>query len=187
MARVLVIGPRPEIGRAIVAALSESGAVEACEQAGLRQESLQTVFTRIESGAIDTIVYSPSMAQSRSLSPDLAEAERIISHLAAKQIRRVVLLSSALIYGSSPHNQGLISESRVPVCLTRSRLAHAWMDLESLAARRLTAQQLMILRPATVLDPDGADYLSRLLRGPLSIVLSGHDPSLQFLSPDDLA
>jgi len=61
------------------------------------------------------------------------------------------------------------------------------MDLESLAARRLTAQQLMILRPATVLDPDGADYLSRLLRGPLSIVLSGHDPSLQFLSPDDLA
>src|SRR5262249_2311984 len=37
------------------------------------------------------------------------------------------------------------------------------------------------------LTGDGTDYLSRLLRGPLAIVLAGHDPSLQLLSSDDLA
>jgi 1-acyl-sn-glycerol-3-phosphate acyltransferase len=187
MPRVLVIESRDEVAEAIVAALSSSDAVKFCEQANPRKDRLKTILTRIEGARIDTAIYSPAISRQHSLSPDLAEAKAFISHCAALQVRRFILLSSAMVYGASPHNQGLIPETRKPICLTRSALARAWLNLESLAAESLEGSELTILRSAFVPTADGIDYLSRLLRGPLAIVLAGHDPSLQLLSPDDLA
>src|SRR5438552_1563316 len=128
MARVIVIEPREEIADALVAALTESRTVDLCERANFQKQSLSTVFCRIEKAEIDTVVYSPTRAGSRSLSPNVAQAKTVISYCVSTQIRKVILISSAMIYGASPHNQGLIPESRVPICLSRSRLARAWMD-----------------------------------------------------------
>src|SRR5262249_49870484 len=125
--------------------------------------------TRVERAKIDTVIYAPSLVR-RSLYPDLAEVKTLIRKLAALHVQRFILLSSAMVYGASPHNQGLIPESRKPVCLTRSALAHAWLNLESLATEFLTDNKLTILRSAFVATSDGMDYLSRLLRGPMAIV-----------------
>src|SRR5438067_11225104 len=158
MARVIVIEPREEIADALVAALSESQTVALCEKANLQEQSLSAIFRRIEKAAIDTVVYSPSMAGSRSLSPNVAQTKTVITHCASTQVRKVILISSAMIYGASPHNQGLIPESRVPICLSRSRLARAWMDVETLVAEGFDgAGELTILRPAATLANDG-DY-----------------------------
>ena len=123
------------------------------------------------------------------MTPDIVEAEAILRQSAKSNLKRFVLLSSAQIYGASSHNQGLIPESRLPLCLNRSQSAREWIALEAIAARYFhnCRANLTTLRPATVLIAGGSDYFSRLMRGPLAIVLPGHDPSLQFLSPDDLA
>src|SRR5215472_17084700 len=188
MPRVLVIESRDEVAKAIDAALSGSDVVRFCERANTRKNGLRTTVARITEARIDTVIYSPSMSRERSLRPpDLAMAKELIGHLAAQRVRRVILLSSAMVYGASPHNQGLVPETRVPVCLTHSVLARGWLDLESLVAESLDGSELTILRSAAVLTGDGTDYLSLLLRGPLAVVLAGHDPSLQLLSSDDLA
>ena len=48
------------------------------------------------------------------MAPDIVEAESILRQSAKSNLKRFVLLSSAQIYGASPHNQGLIPESRLP-------------------------------------------------------------------------
>src|SRR5205807_4837634 len=150
---------------------------------------VRAVADQLDHHSIDTVVYSPSRCPPLLMAPDIVEAESILRQSAKSNLKRFVLLSSAQIYGASPHNQGLIPESRVPLCLKRSELAREWITLENVATNYLgnSRTELTMLRPAPVLTAGGSDYFSRLMRGPLAMVLPGHDPSLQFLSPDDLA
>lgn len=140
--------------------------------------------------SIDTVVYSPPQSLERSSTPDLAEAEVVFKECVRANVKNVILLSSAAIYGASHHNTGLLCESHVPLRQAKFTLAHHWLELESLAAFYLGGDEevrLVILRPAAVPLTDGRDYFSRMLAGRLAFTLAGHDPSLQFLSAEDLA
>jgi 1-acyl-sn-glycerol-3-phosphate acyltransferase len=103
-----------------------------------------------------------------------------------------VLLSSAMIYGASPHNPGFISEAHVIPRSDKKRISKDWLDLEALAAAYMgelsgTNIELNILRSCAVLAPGSDDYFSELFRKTLAFVLPGHDPTIQLLSPIDLA
>ena len=194
MSGVIVIDERDALAGLLVACLCESPAVQNCRRLRVRNiysgSGLARALAReLDDQGIQTIVYSPSRLSPLRLTPDLAEAEAILRRCATANLKKVILLSSAQVYGASCHNQGLIPESRLPLCLNRTQLARDWIDLEGIAATCLSnsGTELTILRPAAVLSLGSADYFSRLLRGPLAMVLPGHDPSLQFLSPDDLA
>jgi 1-acyl-sn-glycerol-3-phosphate acyltransferase len=168
MSRVVVIEHRTEVARLLVERLRENHVVELPSGDGK---------------PVDCVVYSPPLS-GREGGPALADAEASFQHWSRAGIRQFVLISSAAIYGASPQNPGLIRETRAPL---RDGIAHRWARLEQLAEKHLSdSVALAILRPAVLAHGSG-DYFTRLFLRRIAITLPGHDPSLQLLSPEDLA
>ncbi len=187
MARVLIIDERDSIAQTLVSRLRESASVELCQRAQRRKDQLGGYAGLFAARSIDTIVYSPPLQTGKQMRPDLADAVALFNQCADAGIKKAVLLSSGAIYGASPRNPGLISESRTPSRKGKNPIGSQWAELEKIALRYLGERQVTILRTVAVPIPDGADYFSRLFGNRLAIVLPGYDPSIQLLSLNDLA
>ncbi|HEV7892454.1 MAG TPA: 1-acyl-sn-glycerol-3-phosphate acyltransferase [Pyrinomonadaceae bacterium] len=195
MARVLVIDEREGVAELVVSRLRESRAVETCQRAPQAEDGFAGLLSGGRAGLlaeqnIDTVVYSPPFEARRRSAPDLADAEAIFKETARAGVGQFVLLSSAEVYGASHHNTGFLPESRMLLRQENKTPANRWLALESLAAFYLGESgdtRLVILRPAAMPSADGADYFSRLLKRGLAVTLAGYDPSIQLLSPKDLA
>jgi 1-acyl-sn-glycerol-3-phosphate acyltransferase/nucleoside-diphosphate-sugar epimerase len=197
LARVIVIDDRETAAELIVKNLRDSAAVEFCMRAPQKEDGfaghLSGGFaTMLKDHDIDTVVYAPPPGRYRRRSVDLEDAESVFQQCARARIKKFVLLSSAMIYGASPHNPGFISEAHVIPRSDKKRISKDWLDLEALAAAYMgelsgTNIELNILRSCAVLAPGSDDYFSELFRKTLAFVLPGHDPTIQLLSPIDLA
>lgn len=131
-------------------------------------------------------LYVPAFAGGEGVVPDLPLADAVFQQLAQLKKGTLLLVSSALVYGIGPGRQALATEEYVAPGNDGTRICEQWTALESLARRSLSRNvQLVILRPVVVLP--SPTIFSRLLSRSLAPTLPGHDPSLQFLSVDDLA
>src|SRR5579864_3226202 len=138
-----------------------------------------------DSPLYESCVYVPSYA-GNGMVPDLADAEAVFQQSAQLRVKKFVLLSSALIYGTGPGRQSLVGEDAVTTGNLDAPVPSQWKLLEALAFRYLKDRvELTILRPVTVL-PSPALLSRRLLRK-LALTLPGHDPVIQLLSRADLA
>jgi 1-acyl-sn-glycerol-3-phosphate acyltransferase/nucleoside-diphosphate-sugar epimerase len=183
----MVIADSGPIAHALVNSLSKSPVVEACQLASQFNGGYAVLFTE---HAIDTVVYAPQLRCQNEMVPNLAEAAPVFTECARAGMAKVVVVSSAMVYGADPHNPGLIAETRVPLRRDKNPLGNDWARLEALADAYVgqpTNAILTILRPVAVPVRGGTDYFSRIFRQGLAPTLPLYDPSLQFLSPDDLA
>src|SRR5947209_1240819 len=195
MARVVVIDEREGLAELLVERLRESRAVETCQRAPQAEDGFGGLLSGGRVGLlieqdIDTVVYSPPPAARRRPVPDLADAEAVFKESARAAVKHFILLSSAEVYGASHNNVGFLAESRMLLRQDKQTTASRWLELESLAAFFLgdgSDTRLVILRPSATPLPSGDDYFSRLLGSRVAVTLAGHDPSLQLLSPEDLA
>jgi 1-acyl-sn-glycerol-3-phosphate acyltransferase len=130
------------------------------------------------------VVYRPQLC-GKGERPDLEAAEAYFETLAVDGTERLVLLSSAAALDPHHHNSGYLAESHRPA--GRNPIARVWLDLEALAEARLPHLEKIVLRPAPVISRDGDDFFSRLLRGRTAAMPPGYDPTIQFLTPEDLA
>jgi 1-acyl-sn-glycerol-3-phosphate acyltransferase/nucleoside-diphosphate-sugar epimerase len=184
-ARVAVLVSRDGLAGPILDALQRSAGVQLSERAPHDPDGIDSaVFSRY-----DTIVYSALAAAGPSTGPDVPAARAVCQRLASVPVRRVVVISSAAVYSPGHQNAGLLDE-RTFVPAGRSAIADGWREVERLGAligerSGAAAPIRTILRPAAVLD--GSDYFSRLLSGRVAVTYPGHDPTVQFLSPRDLA
>ena len=112
MARVMVIADNRPIAHALVNRLSKSPVVEACQLAPQFNGGYALLFTE---HAIDTVVYAPQLRRKNEMIPNLAEAAMVFAECARAGIAKVIVLSSAAIYGADPHNPGFIVESHAPL------------------------------------------------------------------------
>jgi 1-acyl-sn-glycerol-3-phosphate acyltransferase len=133
----------------------------------------------------NVLVYGPEVLPNDPLTPDLEKAEAVL-HAAGTACEKIILLSSALAYGASPRNCGLLTESAANVRKPKFGVAVRWLELEALA-RKSARGQLIVLRLALVLSPTARTFLPRILSNKLAITLPGHDPSIQLLSMEDAA
>jgi 1-acyl-sn-glycerol-3-phosphate acyltransferase/nucleoside-diphosphate-sugar epimerase len=187
MARVMVIDTSGDLLHYLANRLSKSPMVDACQRAPGLNGGYANLLAMQD---IDIVVYRPRLCSPYDMTPDLAEAETVVAECARTGIAKVLLLSSAAVYGAGPRNPGFISESQFASYHGQNRISARWIALEALAARYLGGDpptRLTILRPASVPLRGGNDYFSQLWRGGLTITLPLHDPSLQLLHPDDLA
>ena len=184
-------GSGDRIAERLLALLQQSPSVGACRIELVRPDA--GLFDR---GSADTAIYFPLLTEGKRQRPDLAEANEVLAECARANVAKVVVISSAMVYGPKPQNPGFISESRPHSQNGRdwygemNSIAGAWIALEALAAEHLDwdgGKALTLLRPTPVLRRCGADYFSRLFSGRLAVTLPGHDPSLQLLDPVDLA
>jgi 1-acyl-sn-glycerol-3-phosphate acyltransferase/nucleoside-diphosphate-sugar epimerase len=183
----MVIADSRPLAHALVNSLSKSPVVEACQLAPQFNGGYALLCTE---HAIDTVVYTPQLRRQNEMIPNLAEAAMVFAECARARIARVVVVSSAMIYGADPHNPGFIVETRAPLRRDKNPLGNGWAKLETLAdayVGQSTSATLTILRPVAVPVRGGTDYFSRIFRQGLVPTLPLYDPSLQLLSLDDLA
>lgn len=113
---------------------------------------------------------------------------RVLQAAGKSGVRKVVLVSSATVYGAWPNNPIPLNED-APL---RPNPGFA-LGLHKAEAERLLAEwvadhpdrQATVLRPATVIGP-GADHLAaRLLRWRVPLEVSGSSAPVQFVHEDD--
>src|SRR5260221_5032228 len=165
MIRVMVIDDRDSVAELIVKRLSECHVIEFCQRATQQEDGFGGhlsggYFGLLEEHVINAAVYSPRLRGHRI---DLKDAEHVFRQCARAGVEKFVLLSSAMIYGASPHNQGLMPETRTVLKGECGPFASDWRKLEAMALSCLgqasrAAAQLTILRLAAMLAPDGNDY-----------------------------
>lgn len=187
MARILVIADSRPIAQALEKRLRKSIVVETCQIA--RRFDGGYAALSPEDG-IDTVVYVPQLCHTNGMIPNLAEAALVFEDCVQAGLTRLVVISSAAIYGATPYNPGFITESRPLLAAEKNPIGQLWATFEALAEHSVgqaTATKLTILRPAAIPVPAGTDYFSRFFRGGWQPTVPLHDPALQLLSPDDLA
>ncbi|HEY6321338.1 MAG TPA: 1-acyl-sn-glycerol-3-phosphate acyltransferase [Thermoanaerobaculia bacterium] len=211
-ARWLLVSPGDEVGRRLAARLGMTlgmtlGTAPETPPGGSRFVS-GTAADLLSPGdggrAWDAVVYRPPRWSGSPGQPDLADAGAFFAAFAQAygggaggrddRRPRLVLIASAAAVSPSHHHPGQAAESEHPQ--GRNPIARSWLELEALAAATLrgpaaagpgASAELIVLRPAAVAAADGEDVLCSVLRGRIARVPAGFDPTVQLLSPDDLA
>ncbi len=182
MPEVLWIGCSDALTARLVADLAQHPEIGDC-RAATPGDDLASLAGE---SAFDTVVYA---ARDPRGWPDLATAGRSFEILAGCGIRHLILLSSAEIHEPNAHHQGLLSESRTSPRRTGNAIPGLWRDLEQRASEAMAGGEavLTVLRPPTILDPQGGGLCRLFSRGWLAVTVAGYDPCLQLLSAGDLS
>jgi nucleoside-diphosphate-sugar epimerase len=116
-------------------------------------------------------------------------AQAVLTAAAAERVRRVVLVTSAMVYGARPANPVPLSEDAPLSGDPDSGLAGDMMEIELLAQRARRASQgtaVTVVRPAALVG-EGIDTLvTRHFEAPRLLAVRGHPARWQFCHTDDL-
>lgn len=132
-----------------------------------------------------TCIFVPTLRGRDGMLPDNEEADRVFQAAAASGIKKMILLSSALVYGTGPGRQPMAGEN-YSLPGNNQRICSEWSLLEASATRRFSGRLILtIFRQSLVLASQ--NVLARRLANQFVVTLPGHDPVLQLLSLSDLA
>jgi Nucleoside-diphosphate-sugar epimerases len=104
-------------------------------------------------------------------------------------VRKMVLASTADVYGAFPDNPNYITEKQTPRAGLRSKFLADKIDAENQFlrfAKKNPGSTVTILRPCTILGPRIESYKTRYLSRFLVPTVLGFDPLVQFIHEEDL-
>ncbi|MFE0463644.1 NAD-dependent epimerase/dehydratase family protein [Kitasatospora sp. NPDC058965] len=117
-------------------------------------------------------------------------AQTVVTAAAAAGVPRVVLCTSAMVYGALPDNEVPLAEDSELRATEEASLVGDLLEIERLARRAPRAHpglQVTVLRPAVVVGPGVDTVLTRHFEAPRLLVVAGSRPCWQFCHVDDLA
>ncbi|WP_398695588.1 NAD-dependent epimerase/dehydratase family protein [Streptomonospora wellingtoniae] len=106
----------------------------------------------------------------------------------SESVARLVVRSSAAVYGESGHGPLLCTEEREARSMPRSAYAHNAAEVEEhteALARRLPELSVAVLRFASFIGPSVDTPLTRYFGLRLVPTVRGYDPRMQFIHEDD--
>jgi nucleoside-diphosphate-sugar epimerase len=104
-------------------------------------------------------------------------------------VRRVVLVTSAMVYGANPDNPVPLDEDAPLRAVPDASLVGDLLEVEALAeraAREHPELDVRVVRPATLVGPGIDTVLTRYFEAPRLLVVTEGRPSWQFCHLDDL-
>ncbi|MGP4114489.1 NAD-dependent epimerase/dehydratase family protein [Streptomyces sp. 4N509B] len=176
---------------AIAELLRTSGASRAQDPA--RDAARDTSREREPSGPVDVVVH---LALDLDLASDPAArtalnvrgTQTVLTAAAAAGVRRVVLCTSAMVYGALPDNDVPLAEDAELRATEDASCVGDLMEIERLAERAPRAHpglNVTVLRPAVLVG--GMDTaLTRYFESPRLLVVAGSRPRWQFCHVEDL-
>lgn len=136
--------------------------------------------------AVDTALDGDARSRSER---NLRAAQTVVTAAAAAGVRRVVLCTSAMVYGALPENPVPLPEDAPLHALPDSGLLSDWLEIERLArsaARSHPRLEISVVRPATLVGPGMDGVVTRHFEAPRLLVVRGTAPRWQFCHVDDL-
>ncbi|MGZ4596179.1 MAG: NAD-dependent epimerase/dehydratase family protein [Actinomycetes bacterium] len=115
--------------------------------------------------------------------------QTVLTAAAAAGVRRVVLVTSAMVYGALPDNPVPLAEDAPMRALPDGSFVSDLLEVERLAAlapRSHPGLSVTVLRPATVVGPGIDSILTRHFEAPRLLVVRDSHPRWQFCHVDDL-
>jgi 1-acyl-sn-glycerol-3-phosphate acyltransferase len=186
--RVLVVEPRRSLAALFVDRLNSGLGVETLAYSD--RDASSWIEGAIADGRTWTLVYSPLSRTAVDYMPDRGEADEVLRACVKAGVKKIVLVSSAAVYGADYHNPGLVRESRPAPLRHPNEVAEAWRAVEALAEKHVgdgTQPRLTILRPAMTLVERANDWVNRRFQRRWTVTVAGHNPSIQLLDSADLA
>ena len=116
-------------------------------------------------------------------------AQTVLTAAAAGRVGRVILVTSAMVYGARADNPVPLPETTPLAADVDSSVAGDLLEIEQLAQRSLRAHpgmELTVVRPAALVG-DGIDTIvTRHFEAPRLLTVKGCEPRWQFCHMDDL-
>ena len=157
--------------------------------------------TLLDGAKVDTVVHGAFLSHPTHALEWAHELEdvgtmHVFNACAGTSPRRLVMVSSTLVYGAHPHNPNFLTEDaelrghRDSRSGNADRFVNDRVRAERQAeryARENPGTQVCVLRFAPILGPTVSNLFTRFLSRPVAPVMMGHDPLLQFLHEQDAA
>jgi nucleoside-diphosphate-sugar epimerase len=121
---------------------------------------------------------------------NLRGAQTVLTVAAAERISRVVLLSSAMVYGARPDNPVPLPEDAPLLAAADGSLAGDLLEVEQLARRSRRVNrttEVTVVRPAALVGEAIDTLLTRHFEAPRLLAVRGCEPRWQVCHLDDLA
>ena len=202
--KILVTGARRPVARRLIRMLHRHSKVVAvdrrcpqhlpvdvrCEAVDLRRRALDHLFRRHR---FDAIIHAGTLTNLRADESlhhayNVVAVNRLLKLAVQKGVAKVIILSSAELYGHRPANTVFLSED-APL-LAGERFA-AWRDLVQMdlagcvTAWREPATEVVIARPVNVVGSGIDSMAMRYLGRPRVPVVLGFDPQVQLIHIED--
>ena len=143
---------------------------------------------------VDTVVH---LAVDLSLDGDrrgqgkrnLRAAQTVVTSAAAAGVRRIVLCTSAMVYGALPENPIPLDEDARLRAVPDGGLLSDWLEIERLGRQALRSHpglRVTVVRPATLVGPDMDSVVTRHFEAPRLVMVRESRPKWQFCHVDDL-
>ncbi|MFI6482566.1 NAD-dependent epimerase/dehydratase family protein [Nonomuraea sp. NPDC050663] len=120
---------------------------------------------------------------------NLRAAQTVLTASAAARVRRVVLVTSAMVYGAAADNPVPLPEESAVAAEPDTGVVGDYLEIEGvarLAARSHPGLELTVLRPAAVVGPGMDTVITRHFEAPRLLTVKGCSPRWQFCHVDDL-
>ncbi|MFI6508442.1 NAD-dependent epimerase/dehydratase family protein [Streptosporangium sp. NPDC050855] len=120
---------------------------------------------------------------------NLRAAQTVLTASAAARVRRVVLVTSAMVYGAAPDNPVPLPEDSAVAAESDTGVVGDHLEIEALVRRSLRSHpglDVTVIRPATVVGPGIDSVLTRHFESPRLLTVKGCTPRWQFCHVDDL-
>ena len=104
-------------------------------------------------------------------------------------VRHVLYLSSASVYGARPDNPAFMTEDRRPNPVRGFQYGEDKLIAESLMSGFASGDEsvpVAILRACPVVGPNADNFIANAFRKPILPMMGGNDPEMQFIHEDDL-
>jgi UDP-glucose 4-epimerase len=155
-------------------------------------DELATLLAREQ---VDTVVHGAFLSHPTHASEWAHELEdvgtmHVLNACAGTAPRRVVMVSTTLVYGAHPHNPNFLDEAAELRGHRDSRFINDKVRAEKQAqrfARENPGTAVCVLRFAPILGPSVDNMFTRFFARPVAPVMMGHDPLLQFVHEQDAA
>ncbi|GGQ21838.1 NAD-dependent epimerase/dehydratase family protein [Streptosporangium pseudovulgare] len=120
---------------------------------------------------------------------NLRAAQTVLTASAAARVRRVVLVTSAMVYGATPDNPVPLPEDAPVAAEPDTGMVGDHLEIEALVRRSLRSHpglEVTVVRPAAVVGPGVDSVVTRHFESPRLLSVKGCEPRWQFCHVDDL-
>ncbi|MET8144619.1 NAD-dependent epimerase/dehydratase family protein [Sphaerisporangium sp. NPDC005288] len=120
---------------------------------------------------------------------NLRAAQTVLTASAAARVRRVVVVTSAMVYGAAPDNHVPLPEDAPVAAEPDSGVVGDHLEIEALVRRALRSHpglEVTVLRPAAVVGAGVDTVVTRHFEAPRLLTVKGSAPRWQFCHVEDL-